>query len=54
MEPTAETSPAPPKDASEMDSISKEVDDLDKEVSNDSSSSMLDKAGNELDNLLKS
>jgi hypothetical protein len=54
VEPTAETSPAPPKDASEMDSISKEVDDLDKEVSTDSSASMLNKAGNELDNLLKS
>jgi len=54
-ETVAETSPAPPKkEPSEMDSISKEVDDLDKEVSNDSSSSMLDKAGNELDNLLKS
>jgi len=53
-EPVAETSPAPKKETSEMDSISKEVDDLDKEVSSDSSSSMLDKAGNELDNLLKS
>jgi hypothetical protein len=53
VEATAETSPAPAKDASEMDSISKEVDDLDKEVSSDSSSSMLNKAGNELDSLLK-